>query len=298
MSAWMYLWPALGVVLTILFIMVFVVLITINLVLGLGVIAMYTICPKEPMFEYIIETFRNPQIEKNIRDTFSVVVKEPIPHNAIYVWSPHALMSISTFMCNRSLCKADGYTPNHIVTIPLIQYIPIVSDVARYFGIISSDYRSIESTLKKKESVSLMLGGVREMNMTENFKIHLYAKRRRGIFRLALTTGTPIVPVLTLGENELFPSSNISLLKSFNQLLYANFGMSLPFPSIKSLQNWVKLSQGPLKPIRSFTGKAIEVIQKNEPTEEDISSLRDRYIKAVEEIFKEHAGPEYTLQID
>jgi hypothetical protein len=212
---------------------------------------MYSICPKEPLFDYIIEAFRNPKIEKNIQDTFSLDVKEALPHSAIYVWSPHALMSISSFMCNRSLCKSEGYTPNHIVTIPLIQYVPIVSDIARYFGIISSDYRSIESALKKKESVSVMLGGVREMNMTEEFKIHLYAKKRRGIFRLALTTATPIVPVLTLGETELFPSTHTPLLDSLNAYLYKNFGLSMPVPSLRSLQNWVKLSYGPLKPVRS-----------------------------------------------
>lgn len=297
MSAWMYLWPAVAVLLT-LFILVIIVLVAVNLVLGLGVIAMYSICPKEPLFQYIIDTFRNPKIEKNIQDTFSLDVKEALPHSAIYVWSPHALMSISSFMCNRSLCKSEGYTPNHIVTIPLIQYVPIVSDIARYFGIISSDYRSIESALKKKESVSVMLGGVREMNMTEEFKIHLYAKKRRGIFRLALTTATPIVPVLTLGETELFPSTHTPLLDSLNAYLYKNFGLSMPFPSLRSLQNWVKLSYGPLKPVRSYTGQPIQVTQVESPTEADISELRDRYIKSVEALFHTNAGPEYTLQID
>jgi hypothetical protein len=297
MNAWIYLYPVVAFSIMVLILLI-LILITVNLVLGLGMVSLYTICPKEPLFDYIIETFRNPQIEKNIQETFSLEVKEPLPHTAIYIWSPHALMSISSFMCNRSMCKTDGYIPNHIVTIPLVQYFPIISDIARYFGVISSDYRSIENTLKKKESVSVMIGGVREMNMTEDYKIHLYARKRRGLFRLALTTGTPIVPVLTLGENELFPITDIPVLFTLNRLLYESFGISIPLPSLRSIQNWVKLSYGPLKPIRSYTGKVIEVTKKEDPTEDDIASLRDLYIAGVEEVFKANAGPEYVLQID
>lgn len=41
------------------------------------------------------------------------------------------------------------------------------------------------------------------MMQTKPGVIHIVP--RTGVFKLALETGTPIVPVLTYGENELFP---------------------------------------------------------------------------------------------
>jgi 2-acylglycerol O-acyltransferase 2 len=184
------------------------------------------------------------------------------------------------------------------VSIPLFHYVPVLSDIARYFGIISSDYRSIEKTLAKKESVSVLLGGVREMAMVEDFKLRLCIKKRRGIFRLALTTGTPIVPVLTFGENELFSQARSEVLDSINAYLFRTLGMHIPLPTMRSLMNWVELSYRPLKPIRSYTGKPITVKQVVQPTEKEIADLRDAYIKGVQDLFGETAGSEYSLHIE
>jgi 2-acylglycerol O-acyltransferase 2 len=184
------------------------------------------------------------------------------------------------------------------VSIPLFHYVPVHSDIARYFGIISSDYRSIEKTLVKKESVSVLLGGVREMAMVEDFKLRLCIKKRRGIFRLALTTGTPIVPVLTFGENELFSQARSEVLDSINAYLFRTLGMHIPLPTVRSLMNWVELSYRPLKPIRSYTGKPIAVKQVVQPTEKEIADLRDAYIKGVQDLFGETAGSEYSLHIE
>jgi 2-acylglycerol O-acyltransferase 2 len=63
------------------------------------------------------------------------------------------------------------------------------------------------------ESVSVIPGGVRDMMTTTPGVIHIVP--RKGVFRLALETGTPIVPVLTYGENELFPAIHLS----FNEWL-------------------------------------------------------------------------------
>jgi|688.fasta_scaffold46031_9 hypothetical protein len=297
LGAWLYLWPAVAAFLVFVLGMI-AVLVGMNLLLGLGVMSLYAITPKDVLFDSVAQTFRNPTVESNIRETFSLDVKYPLPPSALYVWSPHALMSISSVMYNVGVCRHPAYMPNHLVSIPLFHYLPVISDIARYFGIIPSDYQSIEKTLAKKESVSVLLGGVREMTMVEDFKIRLCIKKRRGIFRLALTTGTPIIPVLTFGENELFSQAHSELLDTINKYLFETFGMHIPLPTVRSLFNWVELSYRPLKPIRSYTGKPIAVKQVASPTEKDIAELRDTYIKGVRDLFRETASSEYSLHIE
>lgn len=297
LGAWLYLWPAVAAFLVFVLGMI-AVLIGMNLLLGLGVISLYAITPKDVLFDSVADTFRNAVVESNIRDTFSLDVKYPLPPTALYVWSPHALMSISSVMYNVGVCRNSAYTPNHLVSIPLFHYLPVISDIARYFGIIPSDYHSIEKTLAKKESVSVLMGGVREMTMVEDFKIRLCIKKRRGIFRLSLTTGTPLVPVLTFGENELFSQARSDVLDSINTYLFQTLGMHIPFPTVRSLLNWVELSYRPLKPIRSYTGKPIAVKQIHSPTEKDITDLREIYIKGVKDLFRETASSEYSLHIE
>lgn len=297
LGAWIYLWPAVALCLVAIVGMI-AVLVGMNLLLGLGVVSLYAVTPKDVLFDSVAETFRNPTVESNIRDTFSLDVKYPLPPSALYVWSPHALMSISSVMYNVGVCRNPAYIPNHLVSIPLFHYVPVLSDITRYFGIISSDYQSIEKTLAKKESVSVLMGGVREMAMVEDFKLRLCIKKRRGIFRLALTTGTPLVPVLTFGENELFSQAQSEVLDSINAYLFRTLGMHIPVPTVRSLLNWVELSYRPLKPIRSYTGKPIAVKQVAQPTEKDITALREAYIKGVQDLFGETASPEYSLHIE
>ena len=297
LGAWVYLWPAVALFLVFILGMI-AVLVGMNLLLGLGVMSLYALTPKDVLFDSVAQTFRNPAVESNIQETFSLDVKYPLPPSALYVWSPHALMSISSVMYNIGICRHSTYMPNHLVSIPLFHYVPVLSDVIRYFGIIPSDYHSIEKTLAKKESVSVLLGGVREMSMVEDFKIRLCIKKRRGIFRLALTTGTPLVPVLTFGENELFSQARSEVLDEINAYLFRTLGMHIPLPTVRSLLNWVELSYRPLKPIRSYTGKPIAVVQVSHPTEKDITELRDAYIKGVQELFGETAGSEYSLHIE
>ena len=193
-------------------------------------------------------------------------------------------------MFNGGLCTHPNYRPNHAVTLPFYHYFPVVGDIFRYLGSIPSDSGSITKTLRKGESVSVMLGGVREMMDARGTHMKLYIRKRTGIFRIALETGTPLVPVLTYGENEAFPRSDTLWATTFNQTLHTYAGMAIGIPTWKALQNWFELSYKPLKPIMTHVGSPIL------PTS-DISSLRNAYIKAVEDLFKKTAPPGYTLEI-
>ena len=135
-----------------------------------------------------------------------------------------------------------------------------------------------------------MLGGVREMLDAQGTHMKLYVHKRSGIFRIALESGKPLIPVLTYGENEAFPRSDALWATTFNHYLHEYAGMAVGIPTWKALQNWFELSYKPLKPIVTHVGSPI-------PAVGDIASLRNTYIKAVEALFKKTAPAGYTLEI-
>lgn len=287
--AWMYLWPLVLIGAFVILVLVGV-LMGVNLVLGLLVASLYGLFPKEVLFESVASRVRNKQVEENIQATFRMECPEAPPPTCLFIWQPHGLISVSSVMFNIGLCKHPNYRANRAVTLPFYHYFPVIGDIIRHLGSIPSDSNSITKTLQKGESVSVMLGGVREMLTAEGKHIKLYIRNRTGIFRIALDTKTPLVPVLTYGENEVFPRSNEWWATELNKLLHSYVGMAVGIPTWKALQNWFELSYKPLKPIVTHVGSPI-------PATGDVPALRNTYIKAVEALFKKTAPAGYTLEI-
>ena len=122
-------------------------------------------------------------------------------------------------------------------------------------------------------------------------------KDRTGVFRLALETGTPIVPVLTYGEQELFPQIEHPLLQMLNRWLYSQFGLYVPVPSLTSLMNWIQLSETPLPPIRSCAGTPIPVTKSLNPTVGEIEKLRATYVEHLQALFEKTAPAGLRMEL-
>ena len=157
----------------------------------------------------------------------------------------------------------------------------------------------MKSNLEQGYTVSVIPGGVREMMITKEEKnMQLFLKRRKGIFRLALITGRPLVPLITYGESDLFPPVQSTFVSIFNDIAYSLFKVALPITSMTAIQNWIELYYHPLSPVKTHVGDVIEVEKIESPTEEDISALRDKYTDAVKKLFESSHPEGYTLLID
>jgi len=240
------------------------------------------------------DTFRH--IESNLRDTFKLHVMHPIPEKSIRIWHPHGITAVSTGIHN--VFKISGFekTTTKTVIHHLFHMFPVVSDVLRYLNCISSDYNVIKEALST-HSVTLELGGVDEMRRIRNKCLELVIRKRKGIFKIALQTGSPIVPVLTYGENELFPETDNEFLLMLNEQLYSMFKIQLLFPSFSSVVNWIKIAKRPLDTIHTYTGKPIYTKKVEEPTMKHIVALRNIYIRRIEELFNETNSGDFSLRI-
>jgi 1-acyl-sn-glycerol-3-phosphate acyltransferase len=122
-------------------------------------------------------------------------------------------------------------------------------------------------------------------------KYKLVLKKRKGFVRMALQTGSCLVPVFSFGENDLFftmPAAENSLTRKIQDKLkkWSNFG----FPMFwgRGVFNY---SYGMLphrRPIHTVIGKPIEVTKIEEPSTEQIDRLHAIYIEELVKLFDEH----------
>ena len=148
----------------------------------------------------------------------------------------------------------------------------------------------MKRALEAGDSFSVSAGGMREM-LYENTSL---LSKRRGIFKMALETGTPLVPVISVDDNRLW---NIVDIPARIQDSLKPYDLCLPVPTLKSVYKWLGILQNPLKdPMQSIIGTPILVEKIVAPSESDIAELRSKYIGALQEMYKAETGNELIVQ--
>jgi len=177
----------------------------------------------------------------------------------------------------------------------LLWWFPFGKEILETRRFVPSHYADMKRVLDH-QSLSVTLGGVREMPMTRDNKMILNIGKKRGIFKMALETGTPLVPVIVYGENEIYQQSNSWLLRRVNQFLLPY--LYLPIPTWKSCRSWLSLFQRPLEhPVRTYVGPSIAVTKKEIPTEEDIVTLRDTYFSELRALYQTTRPSHYDKEL-
>jgi 1-acyl-sn-glycerol-3-phosphate acyltransferase len=299
--AWAYLWPVSAGVLFV----SLVALLTINLVVSAAILVFYYLLPQnlvDDIANWIVHSFREKfdhyfdRVESHLQSTFVMEGQEKIPETSLLLWHPHSLMSITpTLHCSFRIHDLHSKLVSH----GIYHAIPFIRDMARISHIIPADFEAMKKSLQDGHSVSVIPGGVREMMTTKEEKtIQLFLKKRKGIFRLALITGRPLVPLMTYGEGDLFPPVQSTFMSVVNDLAYSMFKIAVPITSLTAIHNWIELYYHPLSPVKTYVGEPIEVKQTDSPTEEDIAALREEYMNAVRALFESSHPEGYTLSID
>ena len=275
-----------------------------NIIAFTVVFLVYMILPSSIVKEILLyfkdrirEIFKTriTETESNIRKTFKIHAKN-IPPKSINIWHPHGISGVTPVIHNGYRITSPEYKPTKGVVHYGYFMLPFIKDIIPLLNAIPSDEYSIRDTLQT-ESISITLGGVDEMRRGSPKDLQLVVRKRRGIFKIALEMGVPIVPILTYGEQEIFPESDLGILKMYNELMYDWFRFRIPFPTLNSVINWTRLSQTALEPIVSYTGKPIRTKKIPNPTERQIKKLRDLYIQRLQDLFDETSPPGYTMTI-
>jgi len=237
------------------------------------------------------------KIKQNLCEIFITKGNLTIKRQAIYSFHPHGAYS-SSITFNILNKHSDWPYKNITLLIRDVIYDTLIC-ISNTFGIfkectkymVSSDYASIKSVLKEGKSLSLYLGGQTEMFHLTDYKIVANVKSRRGIFKLSIETGVPIVPVLVYGENEL--SGKVYAVK------IPFFNLTFTIPSKRFFTNVISLMNASLKhKVYTYVGDPIEVGEARSPTEEEIVSLRERYIQALHDLYKNTKPEGYAEHLE
>ena len=153
-----------------------------------------------------------------------------------------------------------------IVAIHSILFrLPIVRDILEQFRCIEAKEEVIKYHLNQGKSVAVVTGGIEEMSHNGEETIKIVLKKRKGYARIAKECNVPIVPMFTLGENELFPNETFWLWQHVTNLIYKWTNIYVPMPSWRSMKQWAMILRKPLdEPIRTFTLGVIDTKQKEE----------------------------------
>jgi hypothetical protein len=234
------------------------------------------------------------KIRANIRESFPVTYTEHNHKVAIYLFHPHGIFSLAhAFHVIGNM--TDWPYKNIKATVHyILTSMPLLKDFNNN-RCVASNYTLMKTTLLDNKSLSVALGGRSEANYIQPNKITIVAKNRRGVFKLALETGTPIIPVLSYGENRVYRKMDNLLIDACS---YA-FKLNIPIPTLDSLKDWFKIYKSPLEnKIETFIGDPIEVGPAHIPTDKEIIELREKYIEALKELYKKTKPDDYEEAIE
>jgi len=129
---------------------------------------------------------------------------DALPSKKIFCVIPHGLAPLGT-VAYPGWSKLFGERLNHPTAAPAVLKLPIISYFLKKIGYVTAESASIKKTLKDKdENVLVILDGINGMFQHSKAQEIGYVKQRKGIVKIALATGTPIVPIFGFGHSELW----------------------------------------------------------------------------------------------
>ena len=221
----------------------------------------------------------------NIRESFKI--RGVIPsERSIYMWHPHGVFSTSSFF-HTATCLTDWSAGGKIAALSSLRWLPFSEEIFEEMNVIPNTYGDMKTALAEN-SLSVSPGGMREML----YKDTAILARRRGIFKMALETGTQLVPIVSVNEDRLCEIIDIPYIQEFLE----PYDICICIPTLKSIGKFLWLVTHPLKdPIISVVGKPLLVKRVEIPTEAQISELRERYVLALKALYKAEVGRELKI---
>ncbi|XP_078437724.1 diacylglycerol O-acyltransferase 2D-like [Wolffia australiana] len=193
---------------------------------------------------------------------------------------PHSIFPVGA-VCLQNICGLMPLTKTKVLASTAMFCAPILRQVMTWMGVVPASRKNFVNYLKEGYSIIVIPGGVQEIiYMKKGYEV-AYLKKRQGFVRIAIETGSPLVPVFCFGQTKAF-----NWWKPRGQL-YARLSRALRFPP---LLFWGVF--GTPIPHRSqihiVVGKPIEVKQNPNPTAEEVARVHSQFIADVDALFSKY----------
>lgn len=206
----------------------------------------------------------------------TVVLEAPLPPtNVIFAMVPHGIYPFGAALglVGRLAHKFKMMKP---VIADVAFRAPIFRHLVGWMGAVGATKEAMTKALAEKKSLCVLPGGIAEMFLSDTKRDIVLLKERKGFVKLALTTGTPIVPVYVFGNNKMLKLVPfVKLLQRVSRkirvslvLFFGRFGLPIPFRV----------------PLFYAVGAPIDVPTVHAPTPEQIHHFHSLVVAAVQRL--------------
>lgn len=227
------------------------------------------------------------------------------PSDVVYLFGyhPHGVIGVGCFL--NFMTSATGLP--HLFpgldfrggTLGFNFSMPFFREVLLRLGAITVSARSIKHVLRRGpgSAVIIVPGGAAEALDARPGAHDLTLHRRNGFFRIALQHGVHLVPIYSFGENELYeqvmPNRPGSMIRNIQENMLRHIGYSMPYflgagsQPVPGSGSGVPLNPVPRRhPVITVVGDPIPCEAIENPTQEQIDAVKEKYINNLKEIFK------------
>lgn len=216
----------------------------------------------------------------------------------IFGYHPHGIISHGAWAAFATEAlgfseKFPGIT-NALLTLDSNFILPLYREYVFSMGLASVSKKSIVNILSRGgrngegmgRAVTIVVGGAREALDAHPGVLRLIV--RKGFIKVALQTGADLVPVVGFGENDLYeqldPHTHPALHK-LQRMFLKTVKWTVPLLHGRGIFNYDVGLMPYRSPVNIVVGKAIPVMQVNNPDNAAIDKLHKRYVEELQKIW-------------
>lgn len=158
---------------------------------------------------------------------------------------------------------------------------PIFRQILTAIGCIDASRSSAAKALNSNLTVGISTGGVAEVFEANNKDEIIILKNRKGLVKLALTTGAELVPCYLFGNTRIY---SLFTGGKIGHAFFRKLSRKIGFATIIFWGRFF-LPIPYRKPIFGVMGKPIPVVKTENPSDEQINELHELLLKRMEDLF-------------
>lgn len=237
--------------------------------------------------------------------------------NYLFCSFPHGIIPAGPFCA--FISNHTGFRtllPHHTpypLTLKLNFFMPFFRELCLALGACSASAKSIRYLLSKSTGGNapiLSVGGAAEAFYCKPGEYKLVLKKRKGFIKLALQSGTALVPVISFGETDIFDqvqAAEGSKLRKFQEFVrkLTSLAPVIPIgrgffrdsigiiPRRKPLTCLGKNSTHPILGVYVnfvffLVGKPVYVAKVEDPTEDEINAVHEKFVNQLVDLFEQN----------
>jgi 2-acylglycerol O-acyltransferase 2 len=222
-------------------------------------------------------------------DALAQLTSEDDPKGVVVAIEPHDIMPYGAFAFYPGLKRIPGRVGKHGFTLisSLIFNIPLMRNVFSWVCCGSVDKQSFRKHLRDGKTVIIIPGGIQEVTMMdpqESQDLVVLLKKRKGFVKLALETGSPIVPAFCFHLDGSF--AYYIPRGDFISKLARRIGF---LPVIYMGRFWIPFGIPRPQQIHVVIGKPIYLptLGRN-VRQEDVDKYHEIYVQQLKELYNRH----------